>query len=190
MTSRPGWAPRPGKARTDLRLQRVTSRLAKCTIQFLWFRRLRHRLPLRRRRLGVGPCPPRRAWQPGCAGSFAALRPCGCNARLASGPSDRLPPPSPLGRSLRVGPDCLMNVPEFASLLETLPLIQRWIRRRRLARMRKALLASSPLHQSVFRLIRHEGMSVEQAARHLHLPSRRVEKLLTEVIIMLTEAAR
>ena len=83
-----------------------------------------------------------------------------------------------------------MNVPEIASLPVKLPFVTRWIRRRRLARMRKALLASSLLHQSVFRLIRHEGMSIDRAAWHLHLPSQRVEKLLTEVIIMLTEAAR
>lgn len=83
-----------------------------------------------------------------------------------------------------------MNVPEIASLLETLPPIQRWIRRRRLARMRKALLALSPAHQSVFRMIRFEEMSIERAATHLHLPSQRVEKLLAEVIITLAEAAR
>lgn len=82
-----------------------------------------------------------------------------------------------------------MNMPDIAGLLEKLPLVKAWIRQRRLARMRKALLALSPLHQNVFRMIRLEGLSVEIAARNLHLPSRQVERLLTEVIVALAEAA-
>lgn len=83
-----------------------------------------------------------------------------------------------------------MKMQGIAGLLEQLPLLKRWTMRRRLVRMRKALLALSPLHQSVFHMIRFEGMSVHQAAQQLRLPSRGVEKLLTEVIIALAEAAR
>ncbi|HQS97921.1 sigma factor-like helix-turn-helix DNA-binding protein [Novosphingobium sp. 17-62-19] len=51
--------------------------------------------------------------------------------------------------------------------------------------MRKAVLALSPLHQSVFRMIRFERLSVEEAARQLDLDPQRVEELLTAVIIAL-----
>lgn len=83
-----------------------------------------------------------------------------------------------------------MKMPDIAGALEQLPLLKPWITRRRLARMRKALLALSPLHQEVFRLVRFEGMSAGKAAQHLQLPSRRVQQLLTEVIIALADAAR
>lgn len=83
-----------------------------------------------------------------------------------------------------------MKMPDIAGTLEQLPLLKPWITRRRLARMRKALLAMSQLHQEVFRLVRFEGMSVGKAAQHLQLPSRRVQQLLTEVIIALADAAR
>lgn len=83
-----------------------------------------------------------------------------------------------------------MKMPDIAGALEQLPLLKSWITRRRLAHMGKALLALSPLHQEVFRLVRFEGMSVGQAAQHLQLPSRRVRRLLTEVIIALADAAR
>lgn len=78
----------------------------------------------------------------------------------------------------------------FADLLEKLPLLKRWKRHQRLSRMRNAILALSPLHHRVFRLIRFQGLSVAAAASELNLPPQQVQELLTEVIIALAEAAR
>ena len=83
-----------------------------------------------------------------------------------------------------------MSIPDIANLLDRLPQVRRSRRQRRLARMRKALFALSPLHLSVFRMMRLEGLSVAQVARKLHLPPQRIEALLIEVIIALAEAAR
>ena len=82
-----------------------------------------------------------------------------------------------------------MRLPQLANLLDRLQPVRRWRKHRRLARMRKAVLALSPLHQNVFRMIRFERLSVEEAARQLDLDPQRVEELLTAVIIALVVAA-
>lgn len=83
-----------------------------------------------------------------------------------------------------------MHMLNVANLLEKLPLLKRRKMHQRLSRMRHAMLALTPLHHSVFRLIRFEGLSVAAAASELDLPPQRVQELLTEVIIALAEAAR
>jgi DNA-directed RNA polymerase specialized sigma24 family protein len=82
-----------------------------------------------------------------------------------------------------------MCLPQLAKLLDRLQPVRRWRKHRRLARMRKAVLALSPLHQSVFRMIRFESLLVEEAARQLDLDPQRVEELLTALIIALVVAA-
>ena len=83
-----------------------------------------------------------------------------------------------------------MGIQNIDDLLDRLTLVGRWRKHRRLARMRKAVLALSPPHQNVFRMIRLEGLSVEGTATQLGLDPQRVEELLTEVIIALVVAAR
>jgi DNA-directed RNA polymerase specialized sigma24 family protein len=66
-----------------------------------------------------------------------------------------------------------------------LPLIVRFRQWRRLRRMRKALLALSPMHREAFRMIRIESLSVAQTAERLGIDKAEAERLLYEVVLAL-----
>lgn len=66
-----------------------------------------------------------------------------------------------------------------------LPLIVHVRRWRRLRRMRKSLLALSPMHRDAFRMIRLEGMSVAQTAEQLGIDKDEAERLLYELVLAL-----
>lgn len=74
-------------------------------------------------------------------------------------------------------------MPGFLNILG----LRRW---RRLRRMRKSLLALSPMHRDVFRMIRLEGLSIAQTAQELGVNSAEAERLLYEVVLALVGADR
>ena len=75
------------------------------------------------------------------------------------------------------------TMPGFLNILG----LRRW---RRLRRMRKSLLALSPMHRDVFRMIRLEGLSIAQTAQELGVNSAEAERLLYEVVLALVGADR
>ncbi|MDP3550668.1 MAG: hypothetical protein Q8R81_09745 [Novosphingobium sp.] len=78
----------------------------------------------------------------------------------------------------------------FSRFLDRLPLVGHLRRRRRLHAMRIALHSLPQFHQTVFRLMRFEGLSSTTAAEQLGVSLRQIEDALAEVLVALVEATR
>lgn len=78
----------------------------------------------------------------------------------------------------------------FIQFLDRLPFIGRLRRRRRLQAMRIALHSLPQFHQTVFRLMRFEGLSSTAAAEQLGVSLRQVEDALADVLVALVDATR
>ncbi|MBB3860885.1 DNA-directed RNA polymerase specialized sigma24 family protein [Novosphingobium hassiacum] len=79
---------------------------------------------------------------------------------------------------------------DLSQFLDRLLLVGHLRRRRRLHAMRIALNSLPTFHQTVFRLIRFEGLSSTAAAEQLGVSLLQVEDALADVLVALVEANR